>query len=219
MLMRTLFPDATWVSDFYAIRRAEDKVLQLSLARKLGFNVPETIFTSDETAARHFMDTHSSVITKPIQVEFFEQDGGLYNFYTKKIDKTTDLSGLHLAPAIFQEAIDVKHELRITVVGSQVFAAKIHDEESRADPDVRDWRIGIYKGQLSIEAYDLPSEIAEKCIALVRDLGLNFGAIDMIVDNDDKYWFIENNPNGQWAFVEQATGQPIGKAIADLLLQ
>lgn len=28
---------------------------------------------------------------------------------------------------------------------------------------------------------------------------------------------LEINPNGQWAFIEEATGQPIGKAIAGFL--
>jgi glutathione synthase/RimK-type ligase-like ATP-grasp enzyme len=50
-----------------------------------------------------------------------------------------------------------------------------------------------------------------------REMGLAFGAIDMIRDADDSYWFLENNPNGQWAYVEHATGQPIGHAIATML--
>lgn len=32
-----------------------------------------------------------------------------------------------------------------------------------------------------------------------------------------EYWFIESNAGGQWAYVEEATKQPIGKAIAGLL--
>jgi hypothetical protein len=48
-------------------------------------------------------------------------------------------------------------------------------------------------------------------------MGLNFGALDLIEDTSGKIWFIENNAGGQWAYVEQATGLPIGKAIAELL--
>jgi hypothetical protein len=46
---------------------------------------------------------------------------------------------------------------------------------------------------------------------------LEFGAIDLVLDKKGEIWFLENNANGQWAFVEEATGQPIGKAMADLL--
>ena len=218
MLFRTLFPDANWVSDPYTIHKAEDKVLQLTHARKLGFNVPDTIVTSDEAAARHFMRSHQSVIAKPIRADFFVRNDASYNFYTKKIDKTVDLTGLNLAPSIFQEAVDVSLDLRITVIGDQVFAASIQENSIGTDSAVRDWRIAQYKGGITIQAYDLPPNLAKQCVKLVQNLGLKFGAIDMILDNDGKHWFLENNPNGQWAFVEEETGQPMGKALADLLM-
>ncbi|HMI09617.1 MAG TPA: hypothetical protein VK497_04470 [Candidatus Saccharimonadales bacterium] len=217
ILFRTLFPDANWVSDVYAIRRAEDKVLQLTLARKLGFNVPNTIVTSDEAAARHFLRSHQSVIAKPIRADFFVRDTALYGFYTTKIDKAVDLTGLNLAPSIFQQAVDVSLDLRITVIGDQVFAASIQENNTDTNSAVRDWRIGLYRDGMTIRAYDLPSNLAKQCVKLVQNLGLKFGAIDMILDNAGKYWFLENNPNGQWAFVEEATNQLIGKALADLL--
>jgi hypothetical protein len=219
MLLKSLFPEANWVSDYYAIRRAEDKVLQLTLARKLGFNVPDTIVTSDEAAARHFIRSHQSVITKPIQINYFDRRNGAYLFYTKKIDKTTDLTGLHLAPSIFQQAIDVSLDLRITVIGDQVFAASIQEGSIAGDSMVRDWRIAQLKESgTKIRAYNLPPNLAKQCVKMVQDLGLKFGAIDMILDTAGKYWFLENNPNGQWAFVEEETGQPMGKALADLLM-
>lgn len=218
LLMYTQFPKATWISDYFAIRRAENKVLQLTLARELGFNVPETIVTSDEAAARRFIDTHKSVVAKLVKVDTFKKAGRLYALFTKKIDKTVDLSGLNLAPAIFQETIDIELELRITVVGNRLFAASVQGNGIDEDTGVRDWRLGQYKDGLTVEAYDLPPEIADLCLALVHRLGLNFGAIDMILDPHGKYWFLENNPNGQWGFVEQHTKQPIGKAVADLLM-
>jgi hypothetical protein len=38
-----------------------------------------------------------------------------------------------------------------------------------------------------------------------------------VLDKKGEIWFLEINPNGQWAFVEEVTGQPMGKALADLL--
>ena len=81
---------------------------------------------------------------------------------------------------------------------------------------VRDWRIGTNE-ELVIKAYTLPKTIARKCIFLTKKLGLNFGAIDLVQDKQGKAWFLEINPNGQWAFIEEKTGQPIGRAIAALL--
>ena len=46
---------------------------------------------------------------------------------------------------------------------------------------------------------------------------LGFGAIDLIQDRDGAHWFLEINPNGQWAWIETRTGQPIATAIVDWL--
>jgi len=43
--------------------------------------------------------------------------------------------------------------------------------------------------------------------------GLNFGAIDLIVDPDGEFFFLELNPNGQWAWIQQATGRRIREEL------
>lgn len=66
-------------------------------------------------------------------------------------------------------------------------------------------------------AYKLPLDVAQQCVKLTKDLGLNFGAIDLVQAKDGSVWFLENNANGQWGFIELATKQPIGRAVADFL--
>ena len=51
----------------------------------------------------------------------------------------------------------------------------------------------------------------------MRRLGLRFGALDFVVTPDDRWIFLEINSNGQWAWIEDATGQPVAAAIADAL--
>src|SRR4029453_19406378 len=46
---------------------------------------------------------------------------------------------------------------------------------------------------------------------------LRFGAIDLIETPEGEHVFLENNPNGQWYWVEMMTGQPMARAMADLL--
>lgn len=58
-----------------------------------------------------------------------------------------------------------------------------------------------------------------KCINLVKDLNLRFGAIDLVCDLDGDYWFLEINPNGQWAWIENQTKLPIASSIVDELLK
>lgn len=217
----SLFPDAVWVSDYFAAQRAEHKSLQLITAQQLGFAVPETIITSDPKRAQQFISRHPATIIKSLSAVGPIVNGDMLLFYSMRVtpDIDLDFENLNIGPAIFQQAVEVDHDLRITVVGDKIFpAAIVADAEKDLSIGVRDWRIGNYLGELSIEACALPEDAQQQCFALVKTLGLRFGAIDMVMDKKGQLWFLEINPNGQWGFVEHATQQPIGKAMARLLL-
>jgi pyruvate carboxylase len=49
--------------------------------------------------------------------------------------------------------------------------------------------------------YLLPKNIKNKIIKLMENCNLNTGSIDMIVDKDDNYIFLEINPVGQFGMV------------------
>lgn len=219
MLLRTAFEQAMWVSDYYAMGRANQKSLQLAVAGRLGFNVPDTVITSNPDVAREFIKEHPRSVSKSLTPTYPKLKGKQQILLTTLITDDSpppDFSNLYLAPSIFQEAIDVSYDLRVTVVGDKVFPAVMNSgvEQTGEHSGVRDNRLGDM--QLSI-ADDFPKDIAEKCVAHVKALNLSFGAIDLVVDNKGRYWFLENNPNGQWAFVEEATGMPIGRTLAKLL--
>ena len=127
-----------------------------------------------------------------------------------------DLERLDLvrfAPVIFQHYIDGV-DLRVTVVGEQVFAAEI-DARGTAYPF--DMRMVI--GEAQVRPVELPRSVQDALLALQRRLGLDYGAIDLRRTDAGEFFFLEVNPAGQWLFVEQRTGLPIGKAMSDLLMR
>lgn len=216
----TAFADALWVSDKYAIDRASNKTYQLYIAAKQGFHIPQTIFTSDSQRAEEFVGRRPSTIVKTQATEFPQNDrGNPQAYFSTKISSRIpiDYSGLSLAPSIFQQAIDPAFDIRVTVVGDEVFAARVELRGAKRHKATRDWRLGYFEGDLQFMPFQLPKKIAHRCVALTKELGLSFGAIDLIQDKNGKIWFLEINPNGQWAFIEEATGQPIGRAVARLL--
>src|SRR5208282_439036 len=105
-------------------------------------------------------------------------------------------------------------DIRVTVVGKVVFATEIQSQDY--EETETDWRRGGHV-ELVYRAHELPREITEKCVCLVRKFGLRFGAIDLILDRKGLYWFLEINPNGQWAWIQNRTGQPIAQAIVNEL--
>jgi glutathione synthase/RimK-type ligase-like ATP-grasp enzyme len=78
-----------------------------------------------------------------------------------------------------------------------------------------DWRADYANVRYTITR--LPDRVAAAVDRLMRALRLRFGALDLIVSPDDEYWFLEVNANGQWAWIEEATGLPITASIADAL--
>lgn len=111
-------------------------------------------------------------------------------------------------------ALPKKVELRITVVGDHVFPAAI--SYAHAERAAVDWRTAYQDLRYGI--HQLPQGIHYKCLALVHKLGLSFAAFDMIVTPDDRYVFLELNPNGQWQWIERATGFLINEMLVDLLV-
>ena len=63
----------------------------------------------------------------------------------------------------------------------------------------------------------LPNEVNEKIIQFMREQNLIFSSLDFICSKNHEYYFIENNCNGQWIWLENVTGVDISSSFIDLL--
>lgn len=210
--------DCFWVSRPQRVSEAENKAYQLKVAAQLGFIIPRTVMTNDpEEFLRFYSECDGNVISKPVlhgDVQFGDGSRVVYSNLVRRCDLGFARS-VRYSPIIFQEYVAKKLELRITVVGKRVFAAEIHSQQSlRSRVDWRHYDLE----HTPYRVHQLPDDIVERCARLVETLGLQFGAIDMILTPDGRYVFLEINPNGEWGWVEHLTGLPISKAIADLLI-
>jgi glutathione synthase/RimK-type ligase-like ATP-grasp enzyme len=206
-----------WMSHPDAIRRAEHKIVQLTVAQQVGLDVPSTVVTNnpDEVLALR-NSCERGIVAKPLYLGFIEEgDHGKFVYTTLLTEEhVTDREAIQLAPAIYQEYVPKVADVRVTVVGSQVFATRITAEG--LPPEIPDWRFAPPQKLLHAR-HDLPPAEAHMCVQLVRDLHLEFGAIDFALRADGRHVFLEVNPNGQWAWLEQETGDRISAAIADRL--
>lgn len=192
--LRVQFREALWVSDYYAIQRAENKTLQLEMASSVGLATPQTLFTSSDRAAQAFLECHRTIITKSLAGSFPANDTQAFFFFAKKITakEKSQLTNLHLAPAIFQQAIDAVADVRVTVIGKQVFAAKITGTDQKGQTNrhaVRDWRYAHLCGKVHFEKYKLDPHTEQACSQLVQKLGLQYGAIDLVIDKERQVCF------------------------------
>lgn len=209
--------DCMWFSSPTNIMLAEDKPRQLLLAKKIGFDIPESIITNSPEEINK-INSCLQVIGKPLRQSLLISNQTERIIFTNRLGRLdySDSEALSLVPIIIQREIIKKFDIRVTVVGKEVFAAAIFSQEN-VETTV-DWRKGS-RTDLKHEPIELPVELKSKCIELVESLNLRFGAIDLVCDKNDQFWFLEINPNGQWAWIENQTKLPIASAIADELLR
>ncbi|MBW4682797.1 MAG: MvdD family ATP-grasp ribosomal peptide maturase [Microcoleus vaginatus WJT46-NPBG5] len=201
------------------LRRAENKQLQLQVARELGIDTPRTLMTNNPQSVREFAgECKGNLITKMHSSFAIYEKGVEKVVFTNPLtaEDLGNLDGLRFCPMTFQEHIPKALELRTIVVGKQLFTASIDSQSS--EKARHDWR---RQGLALIDdwkPYDLPQELGEKLLQLMSYFGLNYGAIDLILTPDGRHIFLEVNPVGEFFWLELCPGLPISRAIADILL-
>jgi len=203
-----------WINNPTCERAARSKPAQLFVAREVGFEIPRTIVTNDPDEVRQFVAAaKTQTIYKGLsQARDLEPGKALFTGLLTQ-ERIANLDLIRLTPGIFQERVPKSHELRVTVVGTRIFSAKI---DSQAHPKATlDWR--PFLQDLQYEVVDLPREVEAKIFAFMKTFGLIYGAFDFVVTPDGRYVFLEVNPSGQYMWVECATGLEITMALADAL--
>jgi hypothetical protein len=198
---------------------AENKLYQLSVAGRVGLAVPRTLVTNSPERFLDFYEACAGELISKRAVDLIPRVGGkVTRPFTVSVERRDAANHrvVRHGPVVFQEKVPKRIELRVTVVGTRVFAAEIRSQDSQRQQT--DWRHRPEYGQSRFYAvHSLPANVARQCVHLVKALNLTFGALDLILTPDDRYVFLEVNSNGQWAYIENILGLPISDAIAELL--
>jgi glutathione synthase/RimK-type ligase-like ATP-grasp enzyme len=210
--------DRCWISPIPSIREAENKVYQLLLAREIGFEIPKSLITTLQDKAEAFLSrSQGSCIIKPIKsgkVDDLENPKLVFTSLLHANNRDL-LHDVNTCPTYLQNNIEKVADIRVTVVGRKVFAARINSQEY--EETTIDWRKGD-NSNITHERIQLPQDTEYMCLELTRRLGLRFGAIDLILDKRMGYVFLEINPNGQWGWIERRLGYDISGEIVNILL-
>ncbi len=205
-----------WVNNPDRIRLAENKVEQLTRMRNMGLAIPKTLITNDpEQAKKFYQDCNGNAVAKTLRQSHGKDGHQEYVIYTSALqnEHLSLFDTIRFSPVIFQERLQKSVDIRVTVVKSEVFATEIHSQEG-AETQV-DWRTDTLS--LKHVVHKLPEHIEDQCLKLVKSYGLAFGAIDLVRTPNSGYVFLELNPNGQWAWIEAITQQPISMKLIEVL--
>jgi glutathione synthase/RimK-type ligase-like ATP-grasp enzyme len=206
------FDDAllTWteITDTLVVNRPSSmasnnsKPYQSMMIDAAGFRTPLTVLTNDIEVLRDFASRNPRVI--------YKSTSGTRSIVGElDILDVCRLSNLKWCPTQFQAYVPGV-DYRVHVVNQETFVCRV------TSPAI-DYRYGANKGMSPVlTSAKLPDDVIDRCVRLARSLDLVVAGIDLRESEGDIYCF-EVNPSPGFTFFEDATGQPIAAAVADLL--
>ncbi|MFD7436296.1 ATP-grasp ribosomal peptide maturase [Streptomyces sp. NPDC059861] len=201
-----------WMNHPDAARRARHKPWQLRLAQRCGLPVPATLITTFPQAARDFAERFPDLVVKPVSGAHPQEPPRAVP--TSRVAPDADFAAVAFGPTLLQRRIAKRGDIRLTVVGDRLLAAR-RPTAPDADPDEVDVRFAT--DRTPWERAEVPPRVAEGVLAYLRDAELAYGAFDFAEDGDGTWWFLECNQSGQFGFIEADTGLPIARSIAEWL--
>lgn len=201
-------------------RRLDSKEEQLRIAAGCGLEVPATCITNSPEKLQAFMKASGKPIVAKMQSSFaIYREGREHVVFTSEISDNhlEQLQQLAYCPMTFQEKLPKALELRVTVVGKEIFAFSI---DSQQLPEAQtDWR---KEGAALVEdwrPFTLPEAVSAGLLKMMDVYGLNYGAIDLILTPEGKYYFLELNAAGEFFWLDRLCGHSISRQLAAVLLQ
>ena len=195
-----------------------NKLQVLALARKFGLTTPFTDVVTTKAGIVRLLETYSELIVKPISECIFVEDqkGGQYKMLTKTINqRTLRTVPEKFFPSLVQEKILKKFEIRTFYLGGECYSMAIFSqnngktkEDFRNYDDARPNRTVPYK---------LPAELEARISQLMDALRFRTGSIDLMVDMEGNYYFLEINPVGQFGMVSYPCNYFLEEKMARLL--
>jgi hypothetical protein len=183
-----------------AMASNNSKPYQTRLIEQSGLVTPETLITTSADSVRQFIKINNNIIYKSISAV----RSIVSNISEQRMK---DISDVKWCPTQFQKLVDGT-DYRVHIIGDNIFSSRIHST-------------GIdYRYHRShIEPCEIPSEVAMQCKSLSKQLMLPFCGIDLKRTPQDEWYCFEVNPSPAYICYENATGQNMTAAIAELLTE
>ncbi|MFH9863590.1 ATP-grasp ribosomal peptide maturase [Streptomyces sp. NPDC017202] len=204
-------PGAHYVNHPWNNRAAEHKPAQLAAAQRGGLPVPSTLITNDPEEAREFASGQAGgVVYKPLWNTPYKVDGRARQVWVREVLPHEITAAVAVCPHLFQAKVEKAYDVRLTAVGNRMFAVRIDS------PDL-DWR--RRQSMMECTPIAVPDRVGRSVSAYLAAFRLVFGAFDFAVTAAGDWYFLECNPNGQWAWQPDSVTDSIARAVADRLQQ
>lgn len=206
--------DFAWLNKPNNVIRASNKIAQLMIAKKIGFNIPETLVSNNPNHIRNFAKNNVIVAKNLATPWFVNSDQKTIAAYTKIVNpKWLDCdTRLSFSPVIYQHFYKRKKDYRVVVVGDNYFSASCIPNEYQ----IEDIRRGNSTGD-GFVACDFNKDLLKALKLLMKEFGVDYCAADFMEDESGKLYFLEMNICGAWWWVDKLYGGSICKSIVGFI--
>lgn len=197
-----------------------NKLFNLILANNAGLEIPDSYIISQISGFDKNNDLkYEELITKPIHnsiFTFWEETKEDLSMYTRIVDPKNILKCKTDFPTFFQSKINKYIEVRTFYIFKTFFSiAILSQRNTKSNLDYRNYDREDCNYMLP---FKLPKQIEKKIEIFMNSANLQVGSIDLIYSEENKWYFLEVNPTGQYSFVDKIANYNIDKFIAKLLI-
>lgn len=188
-----------------------NKFHQLRVASRY-FDVPEWHFTSTPSE----LVDQNDWITKSLTGRPIPGAGDFAKvIYTSRVNLSDLSDGF---PWFVQRAITTIYDLTIVYVDGKQFGFTLERKLFSG----LDWRrsIGLKEVDESWQQVTLPDALASAIHQFMTEVGLRFGRLDLLTADCScsRVWFLELNPNGQWAWLDLDQKNGLFDAVVEFIV-
>lgn len=195
-----------------------DKLFDLFIAESVGLKIPKTLITNSKKELIDFAEKHKVItkaINKPIRLDL--ENISISDRGTLLVDKQS-INELNedFSLSIFQEYVEKEFEIRALVYEKKIFAMAIFSQkDSSTKTDFRNYN---NETPNRCVPFKLPKRIEGKILKFFKLKKINMGSIDLIF-NENGFYFLENNPQGQYEWLSENCNYYVDRYIAEQLIK
>lgn len=205
------YKNIRWLCDYKSIN--VNKIEVLEIAQQSGLKIPTTFVTNNIMSLSNLIKKYK--IEKFIVKSVGENLSVVYKNKTSifqpvksfTIDNIKEFPS-HFLPTLFQEYIDKQVDLRIFFINDYFYSMAIDSKST--DSRLTDDNTRYFP-------YKLPETIERNLSNIMKKLNLNYGSIDLVVDKNNNYFFLEVTPTGEYSFLSNNCNYEIEEKIAKYL--
>lgn len=197
-----------WLTPLHHLRRADNKLYQLTIAEKAGVSFPPTVIANSKATIRQHLG--DAVVAKPLGSGLVPQADGTHKVFYASLVHISALRDetISIAPFIAQKFIAAEKHLRVVTLFDHVWCASLN-----ANSKV-DWREMSPNSRRNWSVFTPPNELRNNALRITKLAGVAFSSQDWLLSNNG-FWFLDLNPVGRWLFLPQQ----IVDSVTDLLVQ